>query len=579
MKVISLSFFNDIWIHSYPEFLIYKNLNEKYKFDIDVVNCQKFFFKACAAHNNKQILVNDEFNKKDKICNSCIRTTNFYKKKSNHNYLNLSDYINDKDFKNIKNILKKTNSNNYKNLKVLGINVGKITSFNFLINEKLSDDVLDLKQFKKYQLYLENTLKVLFAFRKILKKKKYDIFISYSVEYSYNKVCAEYAKLKKIKIINISAGKNPVDKYSKIFIAEAHRAGFVYHANLYWNNFKKRPILKKDLNSIENYIDSLLNSKSYLNFSLPPKNVNIREHFRISQKFKKIVLVALGGSGERLGDHLSGYKQSNKKNCKSKYFSNELNWAKFLIKNSKKFPDTFFIFRPHPRDYSSRNHSVESSLIKEYYKLSKQSPKNCTFNFKNDKISIYDFVPYVDLLLNSSSVTSYEFGLFGIRTLVFDRKLYYYADDLVIYPKKFNYYLPQLRKTLNNYNYDRKKIILNAVKYLSLQFNYESVDISEVFKIDTQSVIFRLLNRVQRILGFNFLVNYFFYFNNVQIKAASLFKKLLQNDYDTILNIRLKKKFQNNEQTNKFQMVQKSILKILFINKQKKLYNIIDKIV
>jgi len=58
-----------------------------------------------------------------------------------------------------------------------------------------------------------------------------------------------------------------------------------------------------------------------------------------------------------------------------------------------------------------------------------------------------------------------------------------------------------------------------------------------------------------------------------------LFKKLLQNDYDTILNIRLKKKFQNNEQTNKFQMVQKSILKILFINKQKKLYNIIDKIV
>jgi len=181
--------------------------------------------------------------------------------------------------------------------------------------------------------------------------------------------------------------------------------------------------------------------------------------------------------------------------------------------------------------------------------------------------------------LNSSSVTSYEFGLFGIRTLVFDPKLYYYADDLVIYPKKFNYYLPQLRKTLNNYNYDRKKIILNAVKYLSLQFNYESVDISEVFKIDTQSVIFRLLNRVQRILGFNFLVNYFFYFNNVQIKAASLFKKLLQNDYDTILNIRLKKKFQNNEQTNKFQMVQKSILKILFINKQKKLYNIIDKIV
>ena len=38
--------------------------------------------------------------------------------------------------------------------------------------------------------------------------------------------------------------------------------------------------------------------------------------------------------------------------------------------------------------------------------------KNCVFNFKNDEVSLYDFVPYVDLLLNSSSVTSYEFGLY-----------------------------------------------------------------------------------------------------------------------------------------------------------------------
>jgi len=185
----------------------------------------------------------------------------------------------------------------------------------------------------------------------------------------------------------------------------------------------------------------------------------------------------------------------------------------------------------------------------------------------------------VDLLLNSSSVTSYEFGLFGIRTLVFDPKLYYYADDLVIYPKKFNYYLPLLRKTLNNYDYDRKKIILNALKYLSLQFNYESVDISDVFNINPQSIIFRLLNRIQRILGFNFLVNFLFHFNNTEMKTASLFKKLLKNNYDTVLDIRLKKKSQNTKQTNKFQMVQRSILKILFINKQNKLYNIIDKIV
>ena len=579
MNIISLSFFSDIWIHSYPEFLLYRNLNKKYKLNIDVVNCQKFFFKACAAHNNKQVLVNDKSDKKNKVCNSCIRTTNFYKKKSNHNYLNLSDFINKKDENNIKNILKKTNLKNYKNLKILGVNVGNLTLFNFLINKKLNSDILELKEFKEYKIYLENSLKALFAFKKIVEKKRYDVFICYSVEYSFNKVCAEYAKIKKIKIINISTGKNPIDKYDKIIIAEAHRSGFVYHANLHWNNFKKRTIFKKDLKSIEQYISSMLNSKSYLNFSLPAKNTNIREHFKISSNFKKVILIALGGAGERLGDHLSGYKQSSTKNCKSEYFSNDFEWAKFLVKNSNKFPDTFFIFRPHPRDYFSRQHSVEAPIMKQYIELSKQSPKNCAFNFKNDKLSIYDFVPYVNLLMNSSSVTSYEFGLFGVRSLIFDPKLYYYPDDLVIYPKNFDNYISLLNKTLNNRNYDKKKIILNAVKFLSLQFNYEAVDISEVFKINTLGLIFRFLNRIQRYLGFNFLVNYYFYFKNIRMKNILLFQKMLKNNDDSILDIRLKKVYLNTSKKNEFRIVKKSILSQLIISKKNKLYNVIHNIV
>ena len=171
MNIISLSFFSEIWIHSYPEFLLYRNLNEKYKLNIDIVDCQKFFFKACAAHSNKKILVNDKFNKKNKVCKSCIRTTNFYKKNSNHTYLNLSNFINEKDFKNIKNILKKINLDNYKNLKVLDINVGKVTLFNFLINNKLNSSTLDLKKFEEYKIYLENSLKALFAFKNIIEKK------------------------------------------------------------------------------------------------------------------------------------------------------------------------------------------------------------------------------------------------------------------------------------------------------------------------------------------------------------------------------------------------------------------------
>ena len=578
MNVISLSFFSDIWIHSYPEFLIYKNLNEKYNLNIDVVNCQKFFFNACMAHNMKSVSINAKISEKDKICEGCIKTSNFYKNNSNHSNINLSNHLYEKDKIKINEILKKINTKNFKKLRVFGVYVGKATLFNFLIQNKLNSLKMNQKQFKEYKIYLENSLKALFAFKKILEKKKYDVFVAYSVEYSLNKVCADYAKTKKIKIINISAGKNPIDKYSKILISEAYRSGFVYHVNSHWNNFKRKQIVKNDLDPIKNYISSMLNSKGYLNFSLPPKGVNIREFFKISKKYKKIVLIALSGAGERLGDHLSGYKQSKKKNCNSEYFSNDFEWVSFLIKNSYKFPDTFFIFRPHPRDYSSRNHFVESSVMTKYRKLSQKSPQNCVFNFQNDRISLYDFVPYIDLLLNSNSVTSYEFGLFGIRTLIFDPKLYYYADDLVIYPKNFKNYLPLLNTTLNDTSYDKKKIVINSIKYLSLQFNYESVDISDVFDVNTQSIIFRIINRIQRYMGLNFLVNYYFFIKNTKIKNILLFKKMLQNNFDSVLDIRLKSIPKIKKKLNEFDMIKKVILNQLAINKKNKLYKVVDKI-
>ncbi len=578
MNIISLSFFNDIWIHSYPEFLFYKNLKEKYGVNIDVINCEKVFSKNCPAHNNKSILLSDTQAKKNKICNSCVKTTNFYKKNSNLNHLNLSDFIKDKDKSKIKEILKKINLYNYKNLSVLGVNVSRSTLFNFLINNKLNSDSFDKQTFNKFKISLEYSLITLFAFKKILYKKKYDFLISYSTEYSLNRVCAEYAKLKNIKIMNLVAGKNPQDKYSKLILSESHKAGFVYHANLNWNKFKKKPVALKDLNSVELYIESLLKSKSYLNFSLAPKGTNIRNYFKIPSKYKKIVLVALAGAGERLGDHLIGHMQSKEKNCSTKHFDTDFQWAKYLVKNADKFQDTFFIFRPHPRDYNYRGNLNISSVMKNYVNLSKSLPDNCKFNFREDQISIYDFIPYVDLLLNSSSVTSYEFGMFGVRTLIFDPKLYYYSNDLVLYPKNFKDYSLFMQKTLDNKDYNKKKIIINAFKWLSIQFNYETIDISDVFKPNYTGRFFKALNTIQRLSGTNFMVNLFYNFTNTKMKNISLFYKMLKNNYDSPLNINLRKIYSNSTEKNEFKIVKKMILNQLYINKQNKIYEKFNKI-
>ena len=99
-------------------------------------------------------------------------------------------------------------------------------------------------------------------------------------------------------------------------------------------------------------------------------------------------------------------------------------------------------------------------------------------------VSIYDFIPEIDLLLNSSSTTSYEFGLFGIPTIVYDQNLYYYSNDLVYYPKENQEYIGLIKQILNT-EIDKKEIIINAFKWISMQVTHEPVDISDIFNINS----------------------------------------------------------------------------------------------
>ena len=110
--------------------------------------------------------------KKNKVCNSCIKITNFYKKNSNSNHINLNDNILEKDKIEIKEILKKINIKNFRDLKVFGVKVAKNTLFNFLINNKLSSENLSKKHFEDFKIYLRNALLSLYGFKRIISKKK-----------------------------------------------------------------------------------------------------------------------------------------------------------------------------------------------------------------------------------------------------------------------------------------------------------------------------------------------------------------------------------------------------------------------
>ena len=144
MKILSLSYFAEIWPHSFPEFAVLKSLNEKYNFKIDYLNCDSYF-SSCAVHDSRQESFSNKVIKSN-ICKFCINTKNSYLKSSNLRSLKINDYIEQKDYKKIDKILKNIDPSNYLKKTVFGITFGKYTLFNYLIGlyEQAPDSEMDL---------------------------------------------------------------------------------------------------------------------------------------------------------------------------------------------------------------------------------------------------------------------------------------------------------------------------------------------------------------------------------------------------------------------------------------------------
>ena len=254
MRLLCLSFFNDIWINKYPEFLILRELKKNNdNIQVDFLSCNSILNNICSCFTNKQV---DTFDLQyKKICNSCINSSNFYSKNIKANHIKIDNFINEFDKTEIKRILDHTDVNNFIELIVDEIEVGKITLFNFLVDNKLSEK-FEEKHWNKFKKSLENALIILFGIKKILKINKYDNLLVFSAEYSFNKICVEYAKKYNIRIINSAIGKNPLNSNKYWNSYEASYEGNYYHCNKFWEIHKNNGISNKEISLSKDWINS-----------------------------------------------------------------------------------------------------------------------------------------------------------------------------------------------------------------------------------------------------------------------------------------------------------------------------------
>ena len=543
-KILTFFPYNAVWKFNIQEKSIINSL-VKMGYHVDNLVCDKFMAKSCIAMstfpNNK---------KKENICQICFKNRDYYKNTKVKN-INLKKNKK-KKFLNIYDL------DNYSliNFKMRGFEIGKICAHDLVLLKKannLNFDKKTLEQLREKIIICINLLDKLDE----VDPKNYSAVFSTNGMYSVCRLFQLYFKKKGIKAFSVLHSLNFNIHHHEIQIVN-NDIQYVEYLKRHWNKIRKYKISNEAIQRVFGKLKMLYLCLHSHTFSISKTNKDIKKIFNIKQK--KIILITLGSYDEIMASQslrLYGKKK------KDRIFKNQIDWLKFLFKNFKSNKSIFFIIRVHPREYRK----FKSKHFYELMKQKKDMPDNFIFDEPKHKISLYDYIGKIDLVLNSWSSVVSEFGCMGIPTLSYSHfsrfplSIDYHCRNKIDYLNKIKIAINE--KSINRVIFRK----INYYRYLSFLTYYASVDI-KITKIFNVSYSGKIIDFVKKFY-LKFIIKYFrFFLTNKLLITNNNFKylnKLINSKDDNFFFMKISNDIVNKKNEEKLILRNLEIIKNSFI--------------
>lgn len=445
MKIICFSSYTSIWHYAFPEAIVAHELQKR-------------------GHEVLYITPGNEFPGKSNPMNESI-----LKKGFGLNGYDIGGVLTGKDREKMASLMKDLNQDNFEDLVIDGVNIGKTALYETLLNYKKMSIDFNGGEWKECLSEIKNTLTSFYACRKILKKEKPDRILVYNALYSVNHVWERYANFKGIPVYFLSNGGNLSDMENTLIIAKNDAIDYMNKLKNIWSELKDIPISQEMLNYVTNHFLELFKAKNRLVYSAPKsgKKVSIRKIFNIKNN-QKILVATMSSYDELFAAQYVGAWNTPK----DLMFLSQVLWIKALIGYVKNRKDLFLLVRVHPREFPNKRDSVKSEHAKTLEKEFNNLPKNVKVNWPMDNISIYDLAQETDVFLNAWSTVGMEMSLLGIPVVIYSKDLIFYPSDLNYVGKDRNDYFKKIDLALKDgWSYEKIK---KTYRWLGLYY-YQTI--------------------------------------------------------------------------------------------------------
>lgn len=532
MKVLFFAPHSAIWVHAFPEALVAEALQQS-GHEVVYVTCGRQFQRFCVPMSAHRLSPTSDDAEKARVCAECDYNKRLLRASFKLPGYDLASVLDDEDRSSAEALLAQATPQNFLQLVIDGVEVGRAALGTFLLSYKKSSFEFTAAEWGAFQIELRNTLYSFFAARKIIRRENPDRLLVYSSGYSVNLVFCHVAATLGVTFYYMNAGSNLTDRLQKLVIAKGH--SLQKRLLTYWPAFRDRPAAAAAMKYATAHFIEVLQGRSAFVYSTARGGnaVDLRKYFGIAPA-QKVLLAALSSYDELFAAEATGLFPSDYKTP----FKDQVEWITALLAFVRQQPDIFLIVRVHPREFPNKRDALKSEHARRLESALSELPPNARVNWPSDNLSLYDIAEITDACLNSWSSVGKEMSLLGIPTVIF-------SPDLVFYPADLNYvgetpaeYFAQVERALSSgWSVEHSRM---TYRWLALEDRYSRIDISDSYRElehPSRTWSARIFRALRRMLGPNYHKRADCRRRPRAIAARTLINQLITESRSSILDI------------------------------------------
>ena len=403
---------------------------------------------------------------KEKFCTWCKSYSKQFENITSGDSIYLDKFLDDDARKNIASIVTQIIPSKVRNFQIDGIPVGRISAYNFILNNKILDiEACTEEQFEIYRNHLSACLHAYFAFKSFIAKhhSRYSHIVVHNTMYAIHNVIRHVSNESGIKTIHLDVGYHYNYAYEswRFSLLPDNKVLRTYNLNFFEKNRDSLSFSDESYVRLINFVDTHWNKKNNRVYSSAASRdlKSLKTNLGITSNFRKVVLIATSSD-----DETYAYEFAKNINSTKSYrlFKSQDKWLESCIEFFRNKPDIFVIIRVHPREFFKFQSASSLKIIEKFGDL----PPNIFLNTPDQNISLYDLLNVLDLVLVNISTTGVEAGLVGLPTISSNDRIYYPIDYKGQDFEDLNSYFETIEEILSEKETRKLRYLLTSIEWI-----------------------------------------------------------------------------------------------------------------